>query len=146
MVIYAYNDGKSRWEERFKELLNHAAPPNTAFSLLPASAAETYPFDVDTPTLEEVCTAIRQLRNNRAPAEDGIPVEVYKTCLDSLGPWLHRVITKMWLCEAVPNNWIEAFLLTLFKKGDKRICSNYRGISLIDVAAKVFGVILLKRF
>ncbi len=24
--------------------------------------------------------------------------------LDSLGPWLHRVITKDWLCETVPNN------------------------------------------
>ncbi len=56
------------------------------------------------------------------------------------------MITKVWLCEAVPNNWREAVLLPLFKKGDKRICSNYWGISLIDVAAKVFGVILLKRF
>ncbi len=81
--------------KNFKELLNHAAPPNTAFSQLPTSASETYPCDVDPPTLEEVCTAIRQLRNNRAPGEDGIPAEVYKTCLDSLGPWLHRVITKV---------------------------------------------------
>ncbi len=56
------------------------------------------------------------------------------------------VITKVWLCEAVPNNWSETVLLPLFKKGDKRICSYYRGISLIGVAAKVFGVILLKRF
>ncbi len=40
-----------------------------------------------------------------APGEDGIPAEVYKTCLDSLGSWLHRVITKVWLCEAIPNNW-----------------------------------------
>ncbi len=118
-----------RWEEHFKELLNHAAPPNTAFSPLPTSASETYPCDVDPPTLEEVCTAIRQLCNNRAPGEDGIPAEVYKTCLDSLGPWLHRVITKVWLCEAVPNNWSEPVLLPLFKKGDKRICSNYTGIS-----------------
>ncbi len=31
-----------RWEEHFKELLNHTAPPNTAFSPLPTSAAETY--------------------------------------------------------------------------------------------------------
>ncbi len=109
-------------------------------------AAENYPCEVDPPTLYEVCTAIRQLRNNRTPGEDGIPAEVYKTCLESLGLWLDRVITKVWLCEAVPNNWSEAVLLPLFKKGDKRICANYRGISLIDVAAKVFGVILLKRF
>ncbi len=40
--------------------------------------------------------------------EDGIPAEVYKRCLESLGPWLHRVITKVWLCEAVPNKWSEA--------------------------------------
>ncbi len=94
----------------------------------------------------DVASAIRQLRNNRAPGEDGIPAEVYKTCLEPLFPWLHRMITKAWLCEAVPYNWNEAVLLPLFKKKDKRICSNYRGISLIDVAAKGFGVILLKRF
>ncbi len=63
----SYEDGS------FKELLNHAAPPNTAFSPLPTSAAETYPCDVEPPTLEEVCTAIRQLRKNKAPGEDGIP-------------------------------------------------------------------------
>ncbi len=78
-----YADGK----KHFKELFNHAAPPNNAFSPLPTSAVETYPCDVVPPTLEEVCTAILQLRNNRAPGEDGIPGEL------SLGPWLHRVIT-----------------------------------------------------
>ncbi len=65
-----------RWKEHFKKLLNHAAHPNTAFSPVPTSAAEIYSCDVDPPTLEEVCTAIRQLRNNRAPGEDGIPAEV----------------------------------------------------------------------
>ncbi len=81
--------------------------------------------------------AVQQLRNNKAPGENGIPAEVYKRCHDSLGPWLHRVITKLWLCNAV--------LLRLFKKRDKRICSSYRCISLINVAANVFGVVL-KRF
>ncbi len=35
--------------------------------------------------------------------------------------------------ETVANNWSEA-------------CSAYKGISLIDVVSKVFGVILFKRF
>ncbi len=87
---------------------------------------------LDPSTLEEVCTAIRQLRNNRAPGEGGIPAEVYNTCLDCLGPWLHRVITKIWLCETVPNNWSEAVLLPLFKKGDKQICSNYRELDHVN--------------
>ncbi len=65
-----------RLEEHFKEILNHAAPPRTAFSPPNTSAAENYPREVDPPTLDEVCTAIRQLRNNRAPAEDGITAGV----------------------------------------------------------------------
>ncbi|CAE1331143.1 unnamed protein product [Acanthosepion pharaonis] len=32
------------------------------------------------------------------------------------------------------------------KKDDRRLCSDYRGISLIDVAAKVLAVLLLRRF
>ncbi len=71
----------------------------TAFSPADTPAAETYPCEVDPPTLDEVCTAIRQLRNNRAPGENGIPAEVYKTFLESLGPWLHRVITQIYPIE-----------------------------------------------
>ncbi|CAE1265741.1 unnamed protein product [Acanthosepion pharaonis] len=44
------------------------------------------------------------------------------------------------------SDWSEAILLPFFKKGDRRLCSNYRGISLIDVVAKVFAVLLLRRF
>ncbi len=103
------------WEEHVKELLNHAAPPNTAFSPPDTPAAENYHCEVDPPTLDEVRTATRQLRNNRAPGEDDIPVGVYKTCLVSLGPWLLHVITKVWFSEAVPNNLSEAVFLPLFK-------------------------------
>ncbi len=68
-----------------------------------------------TTLVKKMCTAVRQQRNNGAPGEDGIQEEVYKTCLDSLGPWLNWMITKGWLCEAVPNNWSEVILLPLFK-------------------------------
>ncbi len=50
------------------------------------------------------------------------------------------------MCEAGRHNWSEAVLLPLFKKEDTQIYSYYRGLGLIDVAVKVFGVILLKRF
>ncbi len=38
---------------------------------------------------------VRQLRNSRAPGEDGIPTDIFKTCFDSLVSRLHRVITKV---------------------------------------------------
>lgn len=52
----------------------------------------------------------------------------------------------MWASETIPDDWSEAVLLPLFKKGDKKLCANYRGISLLDVAAKAFVVLLLKGF
>ncbi len=57
--------------------------------------------------------AIQQLRHNRAPGKDGIPAEIYKMHLDFLGPWLHRVICKVWSCETAPS-----IILPLFK-GDR---------------------------
>ncbi len=74
---------------------------------------EEFQCEVDLPSLDEVCTAIRQLRNNRAPGEDGTPAEIYKTCLESVGPWLHRIISKV-----RTSNCGEAFHRPLFKKVD----------------------------
>ncbi len=37
-------------------------------------------------------------------------------------------------------------ILPLLKKGDRWQCSNYRGISLIDIMAKVFVSLLLRHF
>ncbi len=55
------------------------------------------------------------------------------TCIDCghrlPGPMFHRVTTKVWSCEAVPNNWSETVLLPLLRKTVKPICSKYRGIS-----------------
>ncbi len=79
------------------------------------------------------------------PLERIASQRTFTRLLDSLGRWRHRVITNVLLCETVPNNSSEIVLLPLSKKGNKRICSNYRDISLIDVA-KVFGDIPLKRF
>ncbi|CAF2129649.1 unnamed protein product [Rotaria magnacalcarata] len=44
------------------------------------------------------------------------------------------------------NEWTEAIIIRLYKnKGDKRICDNYRGISPLDVAGKIFARIILNR-
>ncbi len=41
----------------------------------------------------------------------------------------------VWEDEMIPEDWGVSVIHPLFKKGDRRACGNYRGISLIDVAA-----------
>ncbi|BHF70479.1 hypothetical protein SprV_0301353000 [Sparganum proliferum] len=104
------------------------------------------PCDPPPPSEGEVADTIRKLRNNKAPGADGIPAEIFKSCVDTLAPWLHEVIERAWRDELVPDDWGLGILVPILKKGDKTRCENYRGISLIDVAAKIFAIVLLRRF
>ena len=139
-------DGKlERWKDHFQSTLNHPLPV-VAVDPSDPPIGEEYECNVEPPTLEEVLGIINRLKRHKAPGEDGLPAEFFKQCPDVLGPWLHRIILKVWNTEQIPKDWSEAVLLPVHKKGDRKQCSNYRGISLIDVSAKVFTIALLNRF
>ena len=59
---------------------------------------------------------------------------------------LHSVITEGWDNEYIPDDWKTSIIVPIFKNGDRMDCKNYRGLSLIPIAAKLFAVILLNRF
>jgi len=89
---------------------------------------------------------MQRLMNNKAAGEDNILADIFKACPETMPTWIHRIITKIRETETIPQDWSDAVLLPFFKKVDKRVCSNYRGIRLIDVAAKIFTIVLLRRF
>ncbi|BHF66078.1 hypothetical protein SprV_0200909200 [Sparganum proliferum] len=103
----------------------------------------TYAVPCDSPSEGEVVDVIRQLRNNKVSGEDGISAEIYKSCVDTPAPWLHEVIERAWRDEVVPDDCGLGILVPIFRKGDKTRCENYRGVSLIDVAATIFAAVLL---
>ncbi|BHF81200.1 hypothetical protein SprV_0702433000 [Sparganum proliferum] len=137
-----------RWREHFEHHLNYDTQLTS--SLLSSSAefppSPTYAVPCDPPSEEEIVDAIRKLSNNKAPGQDGIPAEIFKSCVDTLAPWLHEVIERAWRDEVVPDDWGLGILVPILKKGDKTRCENYRRISLIDVTVKIFAIVLLRRF
>ncbi|KAK3523596.1 hypothetical protein QTP70_002710 [Hemibagrus guttatus] len=52
----------------------------------------------------------------------------YLKSLDVVGlSWLTRLCNIAWRSGTVPLDWATGVVVPLFKKGDRRVCSNYRG-------------------
>ena len=93
----------------------------------------------------EVREAIRGLRNGKAAGGDEIAAEWLKYGPPELEEWLTKLLQQVWRTGVVPQAWRDAIVIPLFKKKDRRVCDNYRGISLLSVVGKILTSILLKR-
>ena len=97
------------------------------------------------PFIEQVRKAIVQMTNNKASSSDGIPSEIYKHGGEILIHHLHQIFLKIWNIEEIPQDLNDAMIVTIFKKGNRADCGNFRGISLLSVARQILAKVLLKR-
>ncbi|VDK76633.1 unnamed protein product [Dibothriocephalus latus] len=125
-----------RWCKHFKHLnFNERRITPSPSITAEFQSSPAYAVSCNLPSEDEVTDAIQRLRNNKACGED-----------KTLAPWLHEVIVQALREEAVPDDWGSGILVPVHSNGDKTRCANYRGISLIDVSAKIFAIFLLRRF
>ncbi|TWW62340.1 hypothetical protein D4764_04G0009870 [Takifugu flavidus] len=119
-------DVVDRWKQFFEDLLN---PPGTGSRI----------------SGDEVAEVVKKLLGGKAPGVDEIPPEFLKA-LDVVGlSWLTRVCNIAWTSGAVPLDWQTGVVVPLSKKGDRRVCSNYRGITLLSLLGKVYSGVLERR-
>ena len=135
---------RKRWLEHFSTLLNR----DVSVDPTALEALKQYPVRHEMscePSLEEVKRAARALKNGKAAGPDGIPAEVLKYGGPELTAHLHRLLLQIWRQEEVPADLRDAQIVTIFKKGDKAVCGNYRGISLLSTVGKLLSKVLLNR-
>ncbi len=59
---------------------------------------------------------------------------------------LHLLIQHLWEYGTLPQDWKDANIVVIYKqKGDRAVCGNSRGISLLSIAGKVLAKIMLSR-
>ena len=134
----------SRWTEHFSKLLNEA-PVIDQDAINNLRQAPVQNWMNKCPEIDEITTAIGMISEGKSPGSDGIHPEVIKRGGSKLLSTLHEIIQEAWNTATVPQDWKDAQLVTIFKKGDRRLCGNYRGISLLSIPGKVFARVLLNR-
>ena len=100
------------------------------------------------PTEEEIATAMKAMANAKAVGPDVLPTELLKLGLQqdrTILRELHRLTILIWRQGKVPQQWKDAVITVLHKKGDKTECGNYHGISLVSHAGKVLLQVVARR-
>ena len=87
----------------------------------------------------------KQLECNNAGGTDNIIPQLIKYGGRTLRQRICKLITMIWGKEQMHNQWSEAIICPLFKKGDRLDCKNNRPITLSNVAHKIFAIILNQR-
>ena len=76
------------------------------------------------PAMEEVRTALSHIAGNRAGGSSGILPEMVKVCSNELLEYLVKLFTRVWNTGSVPQDWKDALLIPVPKKGDLSLCDN----------------------
>ena len=132
---------RERWVRFFHSLLNSKSDmldPDIPKRLPQQPVASALGIE---PTEEEIATAMKAMANEKAVGPDGLPTEQDRT----IQLEFHRLTTLIWREGKVPQQWKDAVITVLLKKGNKTECGNYRGISLVSHAGKMLLKVVARR-
>lgn len=127
------------WIEHYSQLLTETRPQFTNIS------TTTYEVEYDEDdeiTVQEVENAIRTLKNRKSCGPQGIPNELLKHSPQVLRELLAYVFTLFYKGHDLPHEWTKAHINNIYKKGDRKNCSNYRGLSVINSLSRLYGKII----
>jgi hypothetical protein len=84
-------------------------------------------------------------KRHKSPGTDPIPAEPIKVGGTTIHLEIHKLTNSVWHKEKLPEQWKEFIIVPIYKKGDTRDCSNFRGKSLSSTTYKILSNILLSR-
>ena len=97
-------------------------------------------------TEDEVKITCKKLKNNKSPGDDGILNEYIKASMNSMVQQYVGLFNKILDSGVYPEKWTVGLIIPIYKKkGDRKDCNNYRGITLLSCIGKLFTSILNER-
>lgn len=96
-------------------------------------------------SIDELRTALREMKNNKTPGDDDIAIEAIKKGGNTILLKLCQLFNACLLNGVTPSQWDRAIIIILHKKGDITNLENYRPISLLSHIYKLFMRVITKR-
>lgn len=100
---------------------------------------------IDLIDIKELQDVLKSFRNRKAPGIDNMNLELIKYGGTLLQFRYLHLINMCWQKKKIPEDWKKAKIISIFKKGIRSKCTNYRGISLLNAGYKIYAKILNNR-
>ena len=98
-------------------------------------------FNITVPGITEL---LKTLKIHKAAGSDGIVPRLLSELSDQLAPPLTIIFNKSIESGIVPEDWRQASVALIFKKGEKYRPSNYRPVSLTCICCKLLEHIVVR--
>lgn len=145
LLLGETSDKLNRWAQYFDVLLNEGIEYEQQEGIVERCQQGSNDEQIKEPTYDEFLKIITELKNNKSPGENGVTAEIWKEGGEKLHKKLFSLILQVWNENKTPSQWNTALICPILKKGDKTLCHNYRGISLLDVAYKILAKLIRNR-
>ena len=96
-------------------------------------------------TCDEISKAIDSLKNKKSPGADFIPPEFVKICKSELLEDITQLFNYIIEKREFPESWAEGVKSAIFKKGNRLLASNYRGVTVPKIFEKIFEIAVYNR-
>ena len=81
---------------------------------------------------------------HKAVGPDCIPNIILKTCAEEIAPGLTKIFDVSIRTGTLPEDWRNANVAPIFKKGNRLLAENYRPVSLTSVTCKLLEHIVCR--
>ena len=136
-VVYIEGvDHLAMWKDHFQTLLSADQPSDSSISIDPVFDVHAE-ISIEAFSIAEVDKALKVMKPAKAPGLDGLTLDLWK--LPKVRRILRRFCVEMFEGRR-PDEWGGCF-----RKGNLTICDNYQGISLTQIAAKIYNRMILNR-
>lgn len=126
------NIEKATWKNYFKNLLEGTERKKEDKN------KEENNIEDDSLEEEEIKITIKKLKGKKAAGIDGILMEAWKYAGETLWKKMVEMVKQIWREDTILEDWKKNVTVLLYKRSVKDNVGNYRGISLLCTAYKIY--------